>query len=1540
MSSGAERRTTGQPGSHATGDRAGGDKAPLPRARVPGLPAVGLDVVAAAVLVCAPDGTVVDLNRPAAKLLGIDPEAAAGRPMREVRQWAGTWVKESGEEIEPASSAVARLAFLGQPVEGEVVGFGEPGEPPSRWVRISAEPLLSPAGELEVVVLTLVDVTHLKATRDALNDALSELSGLIETLPDTYLYLGADDLVQRVIGARRPGPGVPGLLTGEGVGAPVWENLSEDAAARIRKAVALARATDKPVTAEIATVTPTTIRYDEIRHVPRGGGTLLLIVRDITESRRATEALRQSEEKYRTLYLHTPVMLHSIDADGRLLSVSDRWLQRLGYTADEVLGHPSIEFLSEESQRIAREEVLPAFFATGSCEDVPYEMVAKDGSFVDVLLSATSERDSSGSVIRSLSVLVDVTEQRRAARELAERDRTMQTLLANVPGMAYRCANDADWTTALLSQGCRELTGYDADELVGADGVTYGSLLDPSDRVALTEEVRVALAERRLWTVTYPITTREGVRRWVWERGVGIYGEGAEPEHLEGFVSDITELRRAEQALREREQMLSGLVESLPGAAYRSDLRAPWHTTFLSEGFRTLLGHDPADFVERGRTWADIVHPDDLERLVAELDRDLEAGLPDTASEYRIMTAGGEMRWVLDRAVFVPAEDGRPEGMIGLLIDLSGLHTALDAQAESERRLRTTIGNIPGMVYRSQAMAPWSDELIAGGDISVTGYSVEELTHPGFRWADIMEPEDVPLLTEATAAALESGRGATEYRIRAKDGGERWLLDRFTLLKDERGEPVAQEGILLDITEQHLVQDELRASRRELELHARIATIFLTAAPDAMFSEILGVVREAVGASWGFFGYLDQGGALVAPSLDPGPWAASGTEGRPHRLTPETWTDNTWSRAIRSGRTQVLSSQGTVPEGHVPISRALATPIVFGDETIGLFMVAERDTDFHDEDVRLLESIAASTAPVLHEWRERQYQETARVEAERALRESEQRYRELYEGSPVGVFVFDRDLVFVDCNAAFEEILGAPADHYRGKLIPSLTGGTEFRTAMEQAVQGREGLFEGPYTASTGRRLWLMLKVAPRYDGDGEIVGATGVIVDRTKERDSEEKVRHLLLHDPVTGLANRALLEDRTGQAVKHAARKRLTFSVAVCRIDRFDTVESSLGHEETDHLLKELGRRLQHAGRAEDTLAYLGGGSLAALLPGAAGPAEATAAVSAILAAVSEPFTVAEHELFLSLSMGLAIYPSDGATATELLRNADAAMRRASDEGGDRWNFFHPGMNAEHRDRLALDAELHRALDAGQFFLEYQPVVSTATEEIVAVEALVRWQHPERGVVPPMDFIPVAEDSGILIPLGAWILSEACRQGRAWQRRFRTPLRVSVNISARQLHEETLVDTVRRTLRATGFDPRSLELEITETAAMRDARHTAQILGALRAMGVRVALDDFGTGYSSLSHLVRLPISTVKIDRSFVRDLLTVPEHAAVAASVIALGHRLGLTVVAEGVETIGERSVLREEGCDAIQGFLYSRPLPPEACAALLEAQTIRR
>ncbi len=461
-----------------------------------------------------------------------------------------------------------------------------------------------------------------------------------------------------------------------------------------------------------------------------------------------------------------------------------------------------------------------------------------------------------------------------------------------------------------------------------------------------------------------------------------------------------------------------------------------------------------------------------------------------------------------------------------------------------------------------------------------------------------------------------------------------------------------------------------------------------------------------------------------------------------------------------------------------------------------------------------------------------------------------------------------------------------------------------------------------------------------RRRGQSDRDTGSGELMSEKRENKSGEESRGAELRDPVTGLAAGTLFEERTNQALKHAQRKRLAFCVAMFHIDRFDTLVSSLGDDGVGALLEQFGRRLGHAGRAEDTIAYLGNGGFAALLPGAAGPAEAATAVNSILGAAGEPLAVGPRELLLTMSMGVAVYPSDGVTAEELLGNALAAMRLASDGGGDSWRFFHPSMNAERHP----PAGSRRRAPPG---VRRRPVLPGVPAGRVRRHrgdhrrgGAARWRHPERGVVEPLDFIPAAEDSGLLIALGARVLEEACRQGRAWQRQLGRPLLMSVNISARELHDERLVDTVRRVLRATGFDPHALELEITEIAAMRDAHHTAQVLGALRAMRVRVAIDDFGTGYSSLSHLVRLAISTVKIDRSFVRDLKSVPEHAAVAAAVIALGHRLGLTVVAEGVESLGERDALRDEGCDAIQGFLYSKPLAADECGELLAAGTIRR
>jgi diguanylate cyclase (GGDEF)-like protein/PAS domain S-box-containing protein len=859
---------------------------------------------------------------------------------------------------------------------------------------------------------------------------------------------------------------------------------------------------------------------------------------------------------------------------------------------------------------------------------------------------------------------------------------------------------------------------------------------------------------------------------------------------------------------------------------------------------------------------------------------------------------------------------------------------------ERERELSTLFDTLPGMVYRCANDPQWTMEFVSETCRELTGYAPDDLVaNRTISYGDLIHPDDRGRVWSDIEAAVEARLPWTiEYRIICADNSEKWVWERGVGVRDDSGTLLYLEGFDSNVTESHLARQELAASREELALHSRIATVFLTSPADTMFADVLDVVREALVSRWGFFGYIDGDGTLVAPSLTREVWDACQVDGKDLRFPPDTWGDSLWARALRAGTTQILRSPGVVPDGHLPMDRAVAVPLVFRGETIGVFIVANKSSAYTDEDVRSLESIAGYAGPVLHEWRQRLFEEQARVTAEASLRESESLYRTLFEQSPVGVLLYDTELLVVDCNESFARTIGSPREAIIGLEIPRLRDRRPV-DALRTALEGRSGSYEGPYlTTTSGRETFLTLESAPRRDAGDQIVGGIGVVVDRTNQVRAEREMERLRLHDTLTGLPNRDLLADRLTQTVAHAQRRRLGFAVAALALDRFQDLVSTLGHEAGDQLVVQAAERLTETMRTEDTVACFGGSEFGLVLPGIGGPAEATVTIEKIMRLFARPFEVGTHEIFLTLSLGVAVFPADGADPQELIENAEAAARRASSEGGNGWQFFHNSMNEERAGRVALEAELHRALDHQQFALHYQPLVEAGSGKIVGVEALLRWEHPERGLVPPLDFIPLAEDTGLILPIGNWVLRTACVQAKAWSRSHGRPVRMAVNLSARQLYDRALGDTVASVLKESGLPAAQLELEITETAAMRDPREAARILRALKARGVRIALDDFGTGYSSLSHLVGLPIATVKIDRSFVRDLLAAPERAAVVAAVIALGHRLDLTVVAEGVETVEERAFLLDEGCDAIQGFLFSRPLPAAECDRLLAAGQI--
>jgi diguanylate cyclase (GGDEF)-like protein len=459
------------------------------------------------------------------------------------------------------------------------------------------------------------------------------------------------------------------------------------------------------------------------------------------------------------------------------------------------------------------------------------------------------------------------------------------------------------------------------------------------------------------------------------------------------------------------------------------------------------------------------------------------------------------------------------------------------------------------------------------------------------------------------------------------------------------------------------------------------------------------------------------------------------------------------------------------------------------------------------------------------------------------------------------------------------------------------------------------------------------------YERTQELEAANRDLEREISERErAEERARVLAFHDALTGLPNRLLFNDRLKLALSQADRHHRKLAVLFVDLDRFKLINDSLGHSLGDILLRQVADRLITTVRHSDTVARLGGDEFTLLLPELHGPEDAARTARKILRTIRKPFSLEGREVFATPSIGIAMFPEDGEDVDTLLKNADTAMYRAKDEGRDNFQLYTSAMNVHALKRLSLESGLRRALPNRELRLWYQPVVNLADGEIHGFEALLRWQHPMLGLVPPSEFVPVAEATGLIVPIGPWVLRTACEQVRAWQETSQRPLSVAVNLSARQFEQSDLTEQITRALDDTGLPPESLELEIVESSAMRNAESAIKTLAQIKSTGVRISIDDFGVGYSSLSYLRRLPIDTLKIDRSFVRDITIDPGDAAIVTAVVGLARTLKLRVVAEGVETREQLDFLRRQGCDRMQGFLMSAPLPPADCLSFIESSRV--
>jgi diguanylate cyclase (GGDEF)-like protein len=445
------------------------------------------------------------------------------------------------------------------------------------------------------------------------------------------------------------------------------------------------------------------------------------------------------------------------------------------------------------------------------------------------------------------------------------------------------------------------------------------------------------------------------------------------------------------------------------------------------------------------------------------------------------------------------------------------------------------------------------------------------------------------------------------------------------------------------------------------------------------------------------------------------------------------------------------------------------------------------------------------------------------------------------------------------------------------------------------------------------------------FDEQGHVICYEGTVEDVTERKIYQARIEQQANFDTLTGLANRSLLHDRLQHAIRSAAAFGTGLAVVFVDLDRFKFINDGLGHHVGDELLRAMAQRLRSSVRESDTVARLGGDEFVLLINGQGGPDAVSVVLERMLYAISQPWTIPQGDFNVTCSIGVALYPDDGATAETLLKHADTAMYRAKEKGRNNFQFFTAELHAVIAERLELENKLRRALERQQFTLHYQPRVDMRTHRVTGAEALIRWLVCDEEVAPPSQFIPVAEEIGLIVPIGKWVLRAACAQNKAWQDAGLPPFVVSVNVSVRQFRQDSLVQTIAEVLRETGLEARYLEVELTESAVMHDADQFIAMLGEINDLGVQIALDDFGTGYSSLSYLKRFPVDRLKVDRSFVQDIVTDSDDATIVRTIIALGHNLGLKVVAEGVETQQQLDFLRANQCDELQGYYFGRPLP---------------
>ncbi|MGH8662977.1 MAG: PAS domain S-box protein [Burkholderiales bacterium] len=1276
--------------------------------------------------------------------------------------------------------------------------------------------------------------------------------------------------------------------------------------------------------------------------------------------------------RYRSIFHQVPVGIAQTTVDNRILEANPHLCAMLGYAAAELRSFTTRDLTYPEDRD--KHDPLRQRLLAGEIDQFTAQkrFVRRDGQWIWTNRTVTLARDAANDAPYLIQVIEDITERKRTQDQL-ERLRRTREVLANCNRVLVHATDEA----AMLREVCRIAVdcggfktawigfatgdvlrpvcvaahaGYDEDappmsspHVWAADGGYRGKMA----QVVASGEPAI---DRDVFGDPRCVDQRQHARRFGWGSSLAV------PLAAEGRILGAIEFNAAEADAFDSDEIamlgelagdLSFGISALRTRHAREQAEAQareherrYHETFdqvavgivhtsldgrylkVNRRFCAMLGYAEDELI--GQPAAGFTHPDDQDK-----GRDFrwsmwEGKLENFQEQKRYLRKDGSVLWSNRTVSLARDAAGKPMYFIRVVEDIS-------ARRSLEENYRATFDNAPVGIMHTAV----EDSRILRANRALTemlGYSEAELLARSGR--ELLHPEGRDNDRDNYYQRLVDGTTqsyASERLYMRKDGSTICVNRTVSLVKDASGKPQFFIRIIEDISER-----VLSAQRRAME-HAVAKVLAEAATVEEGMPTLIRTMCESAGWCYGtHWCWSEADRTLVRNALwsacempfGPGeevPWTrlrghnpggligAAWFEGKPH------WIEDMRTNTAFNRRHSALA---------FGFHSALSFPITADGETIGVMEFFGRDVRKPDE--VLLQTVGSIGRQI--------GQFIQRKQAEQALRVSEERYRDIFESCPLPILLRDdATRAIVTVNQAALDHYGYTREEFLRMTVRDLWDPSE-RLANERNghIRPKESILQVKRRHMTKDRRPIDIEANARaFELGGRRVWLT-VINDVTERNGAERKLLHLAHFDVLTELPNRVLFYERLKQALVQAKRNRWITGVMFMDVDRFKNINDTLGHDVGDELLRQVSQRLTASVRASDTVGRLGGDEFAVVLANLSSRDDASVVAHKIMQNFKAPFRLSGAEIFVTISIGITLYPDDGVEPEALIKNADAAMYRAKEEGRNTYRYYTPDMSARALRLLTLDGSLRRALERDEFMLHYQPKTSVASGMITGVEALLRWRHPERGLVPPAEFIPVLEETGLIVQASEWVLNAVCRQLVQWRQAGMEPVPVAVNLSAREFLAPDLGSTISRILCSHGLDPSLLELEITESSLMVNPHEAARTLEYLKRLGVGLSIDDFGTGYSSLSYLKRFPLDALKIDRSFVRDIPTDANDAAITLAVISMAHSLGLKVIAEGVENSAQLAFLAQHGCDQVQGYFLARPMDAEACERVLRGR----